>query len=228
MKTELKELATKTVNPQLEALPNEVDKIDVDKTVNAMAKVKQTMNRKSEIDTKLDDLERRKAAGEDISEELKEVREKVDCEIIKSRMKKADMKPLHDKVLGDGLLNDLTKLTECEEIAANTNREMQTANSTEKMLLDQMSAAHVLSLKWMTQIYNHSESLPLEVGNKMINAVTRLMETYQKGAITLHKLRTGGKQTVIVKHQHVQVSEGGQALITDEYKQGDVGGSSEK
>jgi tetratricopeptide (TPR) repeat protein len=38
-----------------------------------------------------------------------------------------------------------------------------------------------------------------------------MMQIYQEGLLTLQKLRTGGKQTVVV--QHVQVSDGGQAVI---------------
>jgi hypothetical protein len=41
-------------------------------------------------------------------------------------------------------------------------------------------------------------------------AAARMMQVYQEGLLTLQKLRTGGKQTVVV--QHVQVSEGGRWL----------------
>lgn len=41
---------------------------------------------------------------------------------------------------------------------------------------------------------------------------------YQQGAMTLQRLRSGGQQTVVV--QHVQVSEGGQAIVAGEIKAG--------
>jgi len=148
MKTELNELSNEIINPQLIALSGKVDDAAVDEIVNALATIKQP-DSKAEIDTKLDDLEQRKAAGEDISEELKKVRKDVEREEIKLCMQKAEIKPLHDKVFGDGQLHDLTKQTVCEEVAANASRELQPTNTTEKMLIDQMSAAHVLSLKWM-------------------------------------------------------------------------------
>jgi len=37
------------------------------------------------------------------------------------------------------------------------------------------------------------------------------MSTFQQGLLTLQRLRTGGQQVVTV--QHVQVNEGGQAVV---------------
>jgi hypothetical protein len=52
---------------------------------------------------------------------------------------------------------------------------------------------------------------------RLVGAITRLQATFQDGALTLQKLRTGGKQTVVV--QHVNVRQGGQAVVA-----GQVGG----
>ena len=38
--------------------------------------------------------------------------------------------------------------------------------------------------------------LHVEYAAKMANASARMMEAFQKGTLALHKLRTGGKQTV--------------------------------
>jgi hypothetical protein len=38
-----------------------------------------------------------------------------------------------------------------------------------------------------------------------------MMKAYQEGLLTLGRMRTGGRQVVTV--QHVQVSEGGQAIV---------------
>jgi len=51
---------------------------------------------------------------------------------------------------------------------------------------------------------------PVEMA-RLSNAAARMMQVYQEGLLTLHKMRTGGKQVVVV--QHVQVSDGGQAVI---------------
>jgi hypothetical protein len=45
------------------------------------------------------------------------------------------------------------------------------------------------------------------------------MQMCQEGLLTLQKIRTGGKQIVVV--QHVQVSDGGQAVITGSVKSGE-------
>ncbi len=45
----------------------------------------------------------------------------------------------------------------------------------------------------------------------MAAASTRMIEAFQRGLLTLERLRDGGKQTVVV--QHVAVSEGGQAVV---------------
>ena len=47
--------------------------------------------------------------------------------------------------------------------------------------------------------------------HRLVNAMARLMGTYQDGLLTLQKLRSGGNQTVTV--QHVNVAAGAQAVI---------------
>jgi hypothetical protein len=45
----------------------------------------------------------------------------------------------------------------------------------------------------------------------------------QSAAETIHRIKTGGKQTVVVKHiQITQVGEGGQAVIAGKVKAGRV------
>lgn len=213
MKTKISKLSGKTINPQLGAFPDKGNISSAGKNLKA----KPAEDHKPETDGKIDKLERKK-----------QLLEKIDREIRKMHTELSILNPEQNKMFSEVLLFRLTKKASCKEIATNTSEEMKAANNIEKMLLDQMSAAHVLSMKWIGQIYNEEKPFSLELGNTVINASARLMEVYQKGAVTLHKLRTGGKQTVVVKHQHVHVSEGGQALITDEYKQGVKGYNSKK
>ena len=56
---------------------------------------------------------------------------------------------------------------------------------------------------------------------RLTNAAARLLSSFNEGALTLHKLRTGGKQTVVV--QHVQVQDGGQAVIAGDMTTGGGG-----
>jgi hypothetical protein len=179
--------------------------------------------------SKLIELENRIANDEKISiKEIDNLKKDIERKRLQSELELAKGKPLLDKIDSYSTLKQLTKLTDCEPIAANANREMKSQNVLEQMLVDQMTAIHTLSMRWLEQVHNQDEPLPVELGNKVINTAMRMMETYQKGAITLHRLRNGNQQTVIVKHQHVQIEEGGQALITDEFNQGLIGGASKK
>jgi hypothetical protein len=54
--------------------------------------------------------------------------------------------------------------------------------------------------------------------SRVANASAKMMDAFQKGTLALHKLRTGGKQVVTV--QHVNVSDGGQAVVTGGINQG--------
>jgi hypothetical protein len=95
------------------------------------------------------------------------------------------------------------------ESAVDAAQSAQAENSLEKMLCHQMAAAHRAAMKLTAWSLNASLP-PVEVA-RLSNAAARMMQVYQEGLLTLQKLRTGGKQTVVV--QHVQVSEGGQAVI---------------
>ena len=51
------------------------------------------------------------------------------------------------------------------------------------------------------------------IQNKRLNAAVRCMTAYQQGLQTLRKLRLDGLQRISV--QHIQVSDGGQAIVGD-------------
>ena len=40
----------------------------------------------------------------------------------------------------------------------------------------------------------------------MMNASARMMDTYQHGLLTIAKVRSGGKQTVVVQHVNVAMA----------------------
>lgn len=94
------------------------------------------------------------------------------------------------------------------ELAVDAAESVQAANSLEKMLCHQMAAAHCAAMKLTAKSLD--APLPVEMA-RLSNAAARMMQVFQEGLLTLQKIRTGGKQTVVV--QHVQVSEGGQAVI---------------
>jgi hypothetical protein len=102
------------------------------------------------------------------------------------------------------------------EAAVDAAESVGAGNSLEKMLCHQMAAAHHAAMKLITR---GMDSLlpPVEMA-RLTNAAARMMETYQKAFLTLQKIRTGGTQTVVV--QHVQVSDGGQAVIAGSVEAG--------
>jgi hypothetical protein len=77
------------------------------------------------------------------------------------------------------------------------------------MLLHQMAAAHRAAMKQMARV--NDDRLPPVEAARLMNTAARLMQVYQSACLTLQRIKTGGKQTVVV--QHVQVADGGQAVI---------------
>jgi hypothetical protein len=67
----------------------------------------------------------------------------------------------------------------------------------------------------------HPETAAVNVDAcRLPGAVGRLMNSYQSGMLALERVRSGGKQHVVVQHihQHVQVREGGQAVVAGQVK----------
>lgn len=102
---------------------------------------------------------------------------------------------------------------------------VQASNSLEKMLVHQMSSAHSLAMKCAAKAQHYlgnssgwqieqslRDTARSQEAVRMANAAARLMDAYQKGMLTLERMRNGGKQVVTV--QHVQVESGGQAVVT--------------
>ncbi|HEY1877844.1 MAG TPA: hypothetical protein VGG66_10260 [Rhizomicrobium sp.] len=96
---------------------------------------------------------------------------------------------------------------------------IQASNSLEKMLAHQMGVAHTMAMKFAADAQdelfgykNLGQRHPhrsIEAA-RMASVAARLMETYQRAALTLLRLRNGGRQVVTV--QHVSIS-GGQAIV---------------
>ena len=56
---------------------------------------------------------------------------------------------------------------------------------------------------------------------RLAGATARMMTAFQQGLVTLQRLRTGGQQVVTV--QHVEVRDGGQAIVAGRMKAGGSG-----
>ncbi len=98
--------------------------------------------------------------------------------------------------------------TNCLAMALDAVNTIQAENSLEKMLAHQLTVAHKTALEVIDKAFFLNN--PAEKA-RLINLSARLMETFQRGLLTLQRLRMGGEQTIIVKQ--VTVAEGGKAIV---------------
>ena len=101
-------------------------------------------------------------------------------------------------------------------LGADAADSIKARDSFEKMLAHQLAAAHKHCLDLLAESARYQN--PVERA-RLANTSVRLMGAFQSGLVAFGRYRSGGKQTVVV--QHVQVADGGQAVITGT---GGVGG----
>jgi hypothetical protein len=116
-------------------------------------------------------------------------------------------------------------------LGVDTADTIQAANSAEQMLAHQIAAAHSGAMRLMGQLTNMTlmqrtavstdDSANLRI-TRLAGAASRLMLAFQQGLVTLDRLRAGGTQNIVV--QHVQVNEGGQAVVAGKVRGGKGGG----
>jgi hypothetical protein len=98
--------------------------------------------------------------------------------------------------------------TNCLALALDAANTIQAENSLERMLVHQLAVAHKTALEVLDKAFFLND--PLERA-RLTNLSARLMDTFQRGLLTLQRLRTGGDQTIVVRQ--VTVTEGGQAIV---------------
>lgn len=98
------------------------------------------------------------------------------------------------------------------EAAVDTAYTARASNAIEKMLAHQLAAGHFHAMRLLERAA--SDRLQPVDAVRLVNASARLMDTYQAGCLALLKLKTRGQERVIVQHQQVNVSNGGQAVVT--------------
>lgn len=110
-------------------------------------------------------------------------------------------------------------------LALDAAETIKAKDATEQMLAHQMAAAHKAALDLLAKSAQQRDTVEQA---RLANTAVRLMSAYQGAMTTLQRVRTGGKQTVTV--QHVQVSDGGQAVIAGAVNTGGLagGGGSKK
>jgi hypothetical protein len=102
------------------------------------------------------------------------------------------------------------------EPAVDAAQAVQARNSIEKMLAHQLAAAHHTAMR-LAAASTGERLQPVDVV-RLTNAAARMMDVYQNGCLALLKLKTKGKQRVVV--QHVTVGAGGQAVVAGRLSRG--------
>jgi hypothetical protein len=112
---------------------------------------------------------------------------------------------------------ELAADAQCLSLAVDMAETLHARNSVEKALAHQAAGAHQLAMrfaatanKWL----DHAQAghrMAMVEAQRAANTSARLMMAFQDAALTMQRLRIGGKQVVTV--QHVQVNSGGQAVV---------------
>jgi hypothetical protein len=103
---------------------------------------------------------------------------------------------------------------DCAAMALDAADSISAGNSLEKMLAHQLAVAHKSA---MTLAEKGAFQPDAEEKARLLNLACRMMETYQRGLLTLQRLRSRGERNVVV--QLVTVADGGQAIIGKLYRE---------
>ncbi len=129
---------------------------------------------------------------------------------------------------------DLLHATGALELGLDAADTVQAQNSLERMLAHQQAVLHRSTLKMAAQLDRrlkvldnlsptHPETMAV-MGDvcRLGNTMARLTTSFQSGMLALERVRSGGKQHVVVQHIHqdVQVQDGGQAEVAGQVKAG--------
>jgi hypothetical protein len=114
--------------------------------------------------------------------------------------------------LSSQLVNAVSKGDEISEkesdFAFAVLENLKPRDETEGMLIAQMAAVHVQAMQFARKLNHYRSIEELEVMEKTLNKLTRSFTSQMEA---LRKYRNGGEQKVTV--QHVNVNEGGQAVV---------------
>lgn len=117
---------------------------------------------------------------------------------------------------------DLADRAGALEIALDTADSIQANDNLERMLAHQLAAVHVGAMKLAGLMQDQATHAARTMGQerqaatieaaRLAGAVARLSGTFQAGMVTLQRVRSGGKQVVVVQHQH-NYADGAQAVV---------------
>ena len=118
-------------------------------------------------------------------------------------------------------------------LGADMAETIQAGNSAERALAHQLAAAHRVSMMLLceagedVQAYRNGGRFGQRHTTRIVEAcrsataAARLMDSFQRGLLALERLRNGGQQ--LVTGQHVNVGNGGRAVVAGSVQQGSKG-----
>lgn len=98
--------------------------------------------------------------------------------------------------------------TDCVALGVDAACSIEAKDSLEIMLSHQLAVAHKTALEVTSK--GMLEADPVERA-RTLNIAARFMDTFQRGLLTMQRLRTGGAQNITV--HYATVGEGGQAIV---------------
>lgn len=115
-----------------------------------------------------------------------------------------------DRVALEASLDRVRLIDACGafDLALDLAETIQPKDASEQMLVHQMGATHKAALDLLAKSAAQRDTIEMA---RLANSAARLMDTFQRAMLTLNRIRSGGRQLVTV--QHVNVADGGQAMI---------------
>ena len=98
--------------------------------------------------------------------------------------------------------------TDVAAMALDASDTMGATNSLEKMLAHQLAVLHQSAMKTASTAALEQDAVHMA---RLLNLSIRSMETFQKGLLTLKRMRSTGEQRITI--ERVSVMDGGQAVI---------------
>lgn len=108
---------------------------------------------------------------------------------------------------------DLAKNAGTLELALDTADTIQAGDGLERMLAHQIATTHTLAMKAAAIVNQQLDLADRTIGTakqaacveavRMAGAVAQMNGSFQAGMLTLQRMRSGGKQTVVVQHNHI-------------------------
>lgn len=121
---------------------------------------------------------------------------------------------------------DMSKMEEYTNALLEALIAMQPVDEFEGMLISRLLMLHHHSNLFMTKAMGTDQST--QGIDLNINRSTKLMRLYNETFETLNKYRRRGEQKVTVTHNHVQVHDGGKAIVTSQLNHATGGGDHDK